>query len=71
MERGILHFVEKETVKTISKGRYTYMNVFAFIHFWVVVCDGGYDLAGGGWWWVYFGWWWLVVDGGGSWWFVA
>ena len=32
MERGILHFVEKETVKTVSKGRYTYI-CFRFYSF--------------------------------------
>ena len=39
MERGILHFVEKETVKTVSKGRYTYMNMFSllFIFGWSCV----------------------------------
>ena len=60
-----MHFVEKETVKTMLKGGYTYMNIFlAFTGWWSVVVDifwlvvggGGYILAGGGWWWIYFGW---------------
>ena len=73
----ILHFEEKDAVKTMSKGAmYKYILAFAgwqsiFLvvvdAFWLVVGGGGYILAGGGWWWV-------VVDGGeynlagGGWW---
>ena len=52
----ILHFEEKETVKTLSKGAiYEYILAFAFGWWWVVVNvlwlvvgGGGYILAGGG-----------------------
>ena len=74
----MLHFVEKETGKTISKRGYIFEYILAFTGwwfiFWVVVCGGRYILAGDGWWWIYFGWclvvsdiFWLVVGGGGRW----
>ena len=76
----ILHFEEKETVKTMSNEQY--MNIFWLLLggspffgwwwvvvdiFWLVVGGGEYILAGGEWWGIYFGWWWVVVDGGGRW----
>ena len=76
----ILHFEEKEAVKTMSKGAmYKYILAFAGWQsiFLVVVGGGGCILAGGGWWWIYFGWWWVVVDifwlvvGGGGWWWMV
>ena len=62
----ILHFEEKEAVKTMSKGAmYKYILAFAGWQsiFW--------------WWWMHFGWWWVVVDifwlvvGGGGWWWMV
>ena len=69
----MLHFKEKETVKTMSKGAiFEFILAFAGWQsiFWVVVGGGGQILADGGWWWV-------VVDGGeyilagGRWWWVV
>ena len=41
------------------------------VHFWAVMCDGKYILAGGGWWWVVVDIFWLVLGGGGWWWAVV
>ena len=70
----ILHFEEKEAVKTMSKGAmYKYILAFAgwqsiFLvvvdAFWLVVGGGGHILAGGGWWWMVVNIIWLVVGGG-------
>ena len=43
LRKGILHFVEKETVKTMSKGGY--IRIY-FRFYWVVV----HFLGGGVWW---------------------
>ena len=64
----MLHFVEKETVKRMSKGGYIII-YFGFYWwwsiFWVVVCGGRYILAGGECWVVVVDIFWLVVGGCG------
>ena len=66
-----MHFVEKETVKTMPKGGYTvYEYILANTGWWSifwVVRGGRYILAGGGLWWVVVDIFWLMVDGGGWW----
>ena len=54
----ILHFEEKETVKTISEGA---------IHEYILAFSGWQSifLGSGGWWWMHCGYWWVVVGGGG------
>ena len=76
----ILHFKEKDNVKTMSKGAiYEYILAFAESQpiFWVVVGSGECFVASGGWWKVMVDggeyisaggwWWWEVLDGGGWW----
>ena len=63
----ILHFEEKETVKTMSKGAiYEYILAFAGWQsiFWVVAGGGGCIVAG---WWVVVNIFWLVMGGDGWW----
>ena len=69
-----MHFEEKETVKTMSKGAiYEYILAFAGWQsiFWVAAGSGGCIVAG---WWVVVDLFWLVMDGGeyilagGGWW---
>ena len=63
----ILHFEEKEAVKTMSKGAmYKYILAFAWWQsiFLVVVDAFWLVVGGGGWWWMVVNIIWLVVGGG-------